>query len=1311
MALNAGRFAEFYEAAHGYPPFPWQGRVAARAADPEKGWPRVIAVPTAAGKTAVIDMAVFALACQADEPKPTAARRVFFVVDRRVVVDQAYRHAEELAKKLRDAPPGILRDVADALRRVGGDTVRPLDVYALRGGMYREDAWVRTPLQPMVICSTVDQVGSRLLFRGYGVLSDGAKPVHAAVVGNDALIVLDEAHCSKPFAETMEAVQRYRGWNESLAPFHFVTMTATPTSDVPEEQIVRDDPDDRGHLVLGPRLLASKPAALVVAEKAKGKEYKKWGPELVKELAKQAKLLMGDGQAVKAVGVIVNRVQTARDVAAALRAEESKKPEAERAAVELVTGRMRPLDRDAVVERLRPFLSGSELARPSTYVVATQCLEVGADFDFDALVTECASLDALRQRFGRLNRVGRTPSAPAAVVVRAAQTGGGDDDPVYGASLAATWVWLRGDPERQEFDFGVTAVRQATDGVDLAPLNAPTEHAPVLLPAHLDCWVQTSPRPAPDPDPAPFLHGPTRPGVPDVTVVFRADLGDAADKWADVVALCPPSSAEGLAVRIDVFKRWLAGDATADDEPDVEGGPAAADDAADDGVTSGRVALGWAGPDDDRTTTVRDGKDVVPYGTYVVPTTADGVAGLGDFPPGGVADYADRAFQRSRDKALVRLTPAAVEQWPAEFRTAKVLELAARAGESDDEAESGGGLDAAFAELAEVTKGLAPALPTNPDGPWTWLWRAADWFSQWQERQRSRRRGRRRDWAWQPHPAGGFVITGKRRLEQFDPTVLDDEAAEVDRAVSLADHTAGVVEQAGRFAAGCRLPAALADAVELAARWHDLGKADPRFQAWLHDCSPRTAGGRGLLAKSARGGGSKADRDAARRVHTFPVGGRHELLSVTFAETALGGRTDDLVLHLIGTHHGFDRPFAPAYVDDGFDRNGFLPVSLLPNEQYDWPAAGGDPATANRTAPDRFWRVVRTHGWWGSAYLEAVVRLADWATSAAERTDGWEKPADPAPAPKVTGRPAAVAHCELVLTGLDGANPLGFLAALGTLRVAEQLYPGARLRWERRGRWVPVLELTGHLTEEELCDQLAGWCRRVDRDAVSFAEDVKLDVGEMISHRREASLGRDREFADFLAAYADPAVAVRAGPNAGRTSPTAFYMIAGQQRLLRFVRGLCESSTPARVGQALFRPWAYADAAESQSFRWDPREDFRYATRWKNPSKDTGPSSAKRTVAGANRLGFEALALFPCCVDRGRLATTGFRSIEKRVYFTWPVWSAPVGADACRSLAALAGLQDVRPNRAVLAALGVDAYFRAEKVANSDYSNFAPAAG
>src|SRR4051794_884085 len=152
------QFEQFFQAVYGYAPFPWQKRLAKRVCAGD--WPRAIALPTAAGKTACIDIAVFALACRADN----APRRIFFVVDRRIVVDQAYDHAKQLAKVLKEAKSGILKKVADSLRELTREQqlkdARPLDVYALRGGMYRESAWARSPLQPTVIASTVDQVGS-----------------------------------------------------------------------------------------------------------------------------------------------------------------------------------------------------------------------------------------------------------------------------------------------------------------------------------------------------------------------------------------------------------------------------------------------------------------------------------------------------------------------------------------------------------------------------------------------------------------------------------------------------------------------------------------------------------------------------------------------------------------------------------------------------------------------------------------------------------------------------------------------------------------------------------------------------------------------------------------------------------------------------------------------------------------------------------------------------------------------------------------------------------------------------------------------
>ena len=107
-ALTAADFAEFFSAVHGYAPFPWQQRLAQQVlAGP---WPTTIALPTASGKTAAMDVAVFAMAAEPDGVTPRRqARRVFLVVDRRVVVDEASERARRIAGKLADAKGGILK--------------------------------------------------------------------------------------------------------------------------------------------------------------------------------------------------------------------------------------------------------------------------------------------------------------------------------------------------------------------------------------------------------------------------------------------------------------------------------------------------------------------------------------------------------------------------------------------------------------------------------------------------------------------------------------------------------------------------------------------------------------------------------------------------------------------------------------------------------------------------------------------------------------------------------------------------------------------------------------------------------------------------------------------------------------------------------------------------------------------------------------------------------------------------------------------------------------------------------------------------
>lgn len=1251
-AITPDRFAEFYTAVHGYAPFPWQERVAARVCGGD--WPRAIALPTAAGKTACIDVAVFALACAPNERRQP--RRVFFVVDRRIVVDQAFEHARKLAKVLRAANDGILKQVADALRALTGepaDDARPLDVYALRGGMYRETAWAKSPLQPTVIASTVDQVGSRLLFRGYGV-SDSMKPVHAGLVGNDALVLLDEAHCAKPFEQTMRAVERYRAWGEpNPSPFTFVSVTATPTDAVPEDRIERDNGDDCAHAVLGARISASKPAKLVVAEKAKGKTFKQWGKPLVDELEGHAKALVSEGGCV---GVIVNRVATARALAARLGAD-----------AVLLTGRMRPLDRDRVfAERLQPLLSGAD-GTPPKFVIGTQCLECGADFDFHALVTECASLDALRQRFGRLNRIAKRATAEAVIVIRADQTDDTTDDPIYGASLGETWKWLGTNATDGTFDFGVSAVRTKLEGVSreqLEALNALAPSAPVLFPTHLDCWAQTHPTPVPDPDPALFLHGPKEAGQPDVQVVFRADLGEKTEQWAEIVALCPPSSSEAVAVPIGVFKRWLAGEDVGTDETgDVEG--AAEEQLNPDGEADPRPALWWCGPE--KSELARTAADVRPNQTYVVPCSAPQARALADFPaePTDIHDYAGEAFQRSRDKALLRLEGV------------RFPEAATPA----DEAE----------HVLEAIRSLAESSSVTE-----WQARAAKWFL-------DSANAKRRDVA--PHPLGGVVVTGTRRLMQFDPTHLDDsEPGESfrGRAVTLHEHSLGVAGRAKAFARALDLGPAL---FEQAGLWHDIGKLDPRFQAMLRQSSPRTAVG-APLAKSAKQPRTREEADELREVHRYPRGARHELLSVAVVESKCAAAgADDLLLHLIATHHGSARPFALP-VEENDTATEFAPK--LFDTPFPRVSVKQDVTGWNAELPERFWRVVRKFGWWGAAYREAVFRLADHAQSAAEqeRDAPNPPPAEPKWVPPA-GAPRREWH-ELPLPGLDGANPLAFLAALGTLRVADREFGGARLSWKVCGHWVPVLHLPRETEPAELVTALMAHDARTRR-CFTFAEDLKIPHEEYTAFQHEAAKGceSDPEFAQFLAAYANPLVTVQAGPNAGKTKPSEFYFIAGRQQFLAQVRKIAAETKPEHITKCLFEVWRYDDPLEGLSLRWDPLDDSRYATRWRNPSGD--PERKKRgSVLGANRLAVEALALFPCFARGTRLATTGFVPIARSPFFVWPLWTAARSSDAVRSLLAqLEAPKDGKP-LALPEQLGTGAWYACEKVPNSDYSNFAP---
>ena len=1005
--LSQSDFPAFFSALWGQEPFAWQSKLAERvmgvaAGEPlrsvaKASWPEVLALPTGSGKTACIDIAVFALAVQgtATMKAVTAPRRIFFVVDRRIIVDEAHDRARRIAQKLTDATDGSLKTVADSLRRLatGGGTPYgdelALAVHALRGGMYRSEGWVWNPLQPTVVASTVDQIGSRLLFRGYGRRS-GAWPMAAGLIGNDSLVLLDEVHCAQPFLETLFAVGKYRDWaTQPLGRcFHPVVMSATPP--VSAADVFRDDSGqgrDSEH-PLGRRQLASKRTSLHIADKAKGESGFK---ELAAELAAAAKRA-ANGQP-RAIVVFANRVGTARETKRLL------EPEGEAI---LLTGRMRTVDRDAVVARLHELRLNSgaapeRLLEQTVFVVATQTLEVGADLDFDALVTECASLDAMRQRFGRLNRTGRVRECRAVVVIRADQAKpkrGEGEDPVYGQALTATWRWLLEHADaNDEVDFGIAEMDRLleTEPHAVTKLNAPSRAAPVMLPAHVDCWAQTSPAPRPSPDVAPFLRGPQQ-GVADVQVCWRVDLDLSRpdDDALESLHLCPPSSVETLPVPIGVFRRWLVAndieDATADiRHVESEAPSAEVDERAD---APNRSVVRWRGRDTQAQDITANPSDIRPGDVLVIPTTHPGAwHQLGDLMPRDDADLAwldvgDRAHRRARAKPILRLHETLLSAWPdglvAKGAALELLDDIER--RHDDEP------DEIADAVGDFLRTLGDATGADMPSDWVWLGDAA------RELRREYRHPAKLEREIRIVRGPCLVLAGRHRADGWrnDVDLFGDEddasasgmSYRNGRPVPLRSHLPGVEDFARQHAAGCGLPDDLKDAVACAGLLHDLGKADPRFQALLNGGSTLLPGE--VLAKSARMPRSRTARDQARARSRYPTGGRHELLSVRLAESApalLPANPDlrDLVLHLVESHHGYCRPLAPVV----FEEAPVETVFQLGSHRVSW----SGPTNLERLdsgVAERYWRLTHRYGWWGLAWLEALLRLADWRRSAWE---------------------------------------------------------------------------------------------------------------------------------------------------------------------------------------------------------------------------------------------------------------------------------------------------------------------------------------
>lgn len=296
---------------------------------------------------------------------------------------------------------------------------------------------------------------------------------------------------------------------------------------------------------------------------------------------------------------------------------------------------------------------------------------------------------------------------------------------------------------------------------------------------------------------------------------------------------------------------------------------------------------------------------------------------------------------------------------------------------------------------------------------------------------------------------------------------------------------------------------------------------------------------------------------------------------------------------------------------------------------------------------------------------------------------------------------------ELTLKGIDGANPLGFLAAVGTVVLYTKCDPAASLRWSiDQGSWRPIVRISD-------CDK-DGFVERLssallNSSSAPFDHQTKLpflatQFAEIVKKCAEGATREDRRTADLIAAFGNEVCVDK-----GVFKDTLLRMVRSGdskgQGLPYYAKTIRKQTDAESIRRTLFSFWDYMD--HGYSLRWDPMEDQRYALIWHDPSKKRD-TDAPGVMNGANALALEALSLFPTAPVGYDLATTGFfKDRTNRIFFTWPIWYAPVSLETIRSLVSLRSLHVEKPPRNTLLAMGIAEIYRCERIApNQWYKNF-----
>jgi CRISPR-associated endonuclease/helicase Cas3 len=498
-------------------------------------------IPTGLGKTSVLSIWLAALDLTRAENR--LPRRLVYVVDRRAVVDQATEEAASLAQNLDDTTGSAPPVVAELRRRLRLRRGQTLPVSTLRGQLADNRAWLDDPTAPAIVVGTVDMIGSRLLFQAYGV-SPRMRPVHAALLGHDALIVLDEAHLVPPFQTLIEQVS---GLTKDSARESQVTADA-PFA-IPPMRTMALSATGRGTKGLTFALAAEDVEKDATIRQRVGAP--KWlrleetsTSRLAEMMAARALSLGAEGERIV---IFCNSRKTAQDVYNRL--ERALGKQASRGDnIELIVGARRVREREQLASSFvfRRFAHAAKGDAPAgndaAFLVATSAGEVGVDIDAEHMVCDLVAWERMVQRLGRVNRRGEHPESLVEVFVAApdkeAETPPGTPSIEACREPFVSPRWKpRSDGRRDTSPATLLRLREDSDFRELTDAATTGEALrPALTKAVVDAWSMTSLEAHTGrPQVAPWIRGWVDEEAPQTEVLWRQSLPLRPDDAEQVV--------------------------------------------------------------------------------------------------------------------------------------------------------------------------------------------------------------------------------------------------------------------------------------------------------------------------------------------------------------------------------------------------------------------------------------------------------------------------------------------------------------------------------------------------------------------------------------------------------------------------------------------------------------------------------------------------------------------------------------------------------------------------------------------------------